>query len=187
MSALMRVFRHVGHALPSALANWEEQVATWNDAYRAMFPIAQLSDIHIDFAVFEFDELNERVTLAYSLSVEQLMKRDSNRMRGFVNVNELVRKIMGGKAFVADKGHFLGHASGGVLDINLFPQRRELNRGWSPEGKRFRQMERYVEEHPITFFYHRPLYNDDSWIPHYLEYGILVESTTWWVEVFQNK
>ena len=67
-----------------------------------------------------------------------------------------------------------------------FPQRRELNRGWSDEGKRFRAMERYVAGHPGAFFYHRPLY-DETWIPDRLEYGVLVDDREWWVDSFTNK
>lgn len=186
LSALLRLFRNANRDIPPALADWEERVTAWDEKYYGLFPLAQLSEIHIDFAVFEFDESTERVTLAYALSVEQLMKRDSSRMRGFPNVNVSVNKAMGAKGFLADKGHFLGHASGGILDINLFPQRRELNRGWSDEGKRFRAMERYVAEHPGTFFYHRPLYDSESWIPCRLEYGVLLEDTKWWVDEFQN-
>lgn len=85
------------------------------------------------------------------------------------------------------RSQLLGHASGGILDIDLFPHRRELNRGWSAEGKRFRRMERYVADHPGTFFYHRPLYDDQTWVPELLEYGILVDDTEWWVDTFRNK
>ena len=108
-------------------------------------------------------------------------------MRGFPNVNIGVRAVLGDKAFLADRGHFLGHASGGVLDINLFPQRRELNRGWSAEGREFREMERFVSTHPGVFFYHRPIYDDDTWIPWQLDYGVLVDDERWWVRRFCNK
>lgn len=39
---------------------------------------------------------------------------------------------LGGKY---DRGHFIAHLSGGPIDINLFPQRRDINRGWSVENK----------------------------------------------------
>jgi len=161
-------------------------VSAWCDEYGQRFPQAELSEINLDMAVFLFDHAAERVTLAYAVSVEQLMRRDTSRMRGFPNVSASVRRELGERAFAVDKGHFLGHASGGILDINLFPQRRELNRGWSSEGKRFRSMERHVAEHPGTFFYHRPCYGDDTWIPQSLEYGVLVEDSRWWVDRFRN-
>jgi len=187
MSALIELFRRVGLAVPEALSNWKDRVGAWCLEYANRHSGADISEINLDFAVFLFDLLAERVTLAYALSVEQLVQRDSGRMRGFPDVNANVQARPADETFVADKGHFLGHASGGILDINLFPHRRELNRGWSPEGRCFRSMERYVAEHPGTFFYHRPRYNDETWIPQYLEYGVLVENREWWVDTFQNR
>jgi hypothetical protein len=169
------------------LADWEERVSAWCDKYAGEFKGASLSETNLDVAVFIFDHLFERVTLAYAVSVEQLMKRDVGRMRGFPDPNVSAKSVLGAKAFRADKGHFLGHASGGELDINLFPQRRELNRGWSEEGKEFRSMERYVAQHPGTFFYHRPIYNDETWVPQLLEYGVLEEDAHWRVKMFSNK
>ena len=67
------------------------------------------------------------------------------------------------------------------------PQRRELNRGWSAEGREFRAMERYVAQHSGTFFYHRPIYNDETWVPQSLEYGVLEDDTRWRVKTFANK
>lgn len=186
MTALLELFKQANRTLPAPLAGWENQVDTWCAQYEVQFEGAEISEINLDFAVFLFDHLLERVTLAYALSVEQLLKRDTSRMRGFPNVNVSVQANLEGKAFFADKGHFLGHASGGILDINLFPQRRELNRGWSAEGKRFRKMERYVADHPGTFFYHRPLYDDETWIPASLEYGVLVGDVDWWLDTFRN-
>jgi len=187
MSALSELFKKADRPMPSGLVDWENRVACWCGGYIADFPQAELSEINLDLAVFIFDHSAKRVIIAYALSVEQLMKRDSSRMQGFPNVNVSVRKVTGENAFNADKGHFLGHASGGILDINLFPQCRELNRGWSPEGKRFRKMEHHVAKHPGTFFYNRATYDDETWIPHCLKYGVLCGDTRWWVDTFKNK
>jgi hypothetical protein len=187
MSALSKLYAQAGQSIPAALADWEDRVTAWCDAYADAFAGAALSEINLDFAVFIFDHAAERVTLAYAVSVEQLMKRDTGRMQGFPDPGVSTQRILGAKAFRADKGHFLGHASGGTLDINLFPQRRELNRGWSAEGKEFRRMERYVAQHPGTFFYHRPIYDDDTWVPHRLEYGVLEANADWRVSTFANK
>ena len=48
-------------------------------------------------------------------------------------------------------------------------------------------MERLVESSPGTFFYHRPEYDDGTWIPAILEYGVLVNDTDWWIGRFDNK
>ena len=187
MSAMNKLYEHAGRPIPVALADWEDRVSVWCDEYADKFAKAALSEMNLNLAVFIFDHLLERVTLAYAVSVEQLMKRDVSRMRGFPNPNISAQRILGEEAFRADKGHFLGHASGGELDINLFPQRRELNRGWSAEGREFRAMERYVAQHSGTFFYHRPIYNDETWVPQSLEYGVLEDDTRWRVKTFANK
>lgn len=187
MSALTKLFEHAGLAAPPALADWENRVTAWCDEYLDKYDGAELSEMNLGYAVFLFDQKWERVILAYALSIEQLMKRDSSRMQGFPNPNVSAQTVLGEKAFPADKGHFLGHASGGELDINLFPQRRELNRGWSDEGKQFRIMESYVADHPGTFFYHRPIYDDETWVPQRLEYGVLEGDTHWRIATFANK
>jgi hypothetical protein len=187
MSGVSKLYAHAKRAIPEALADWERRVSGWCDEYADKFSGAELSEINLDLAAFIFDHALERVTLAYAVSVEQLVKRDVGRMRGFPNPNVSTQRILGEKAFHADKGHFLGHASGGQLDINLFPHRRELNRGWSEEGKEFRSMEKYVAEHLGTFFYHRPIYDDETWVPQTLEYGVLEHDTRWWVKIFANK
>lgn len=155
--------------------------------YETANPEAELNLVNVDSAYFIFDLFAERVALAYAISTPKLTKRDNSRIRGFPNVNASVRQIMGQRAFLADKGHFVGHASGGCLDINLFPQRRELNRGWSEAGKRYRAMERYIAAQPGCFFYHLPIYDDKTWIPAELEFAVLLPNSTWWNEKFANK
>lgn len=102
-------------------------------------------------------------------------------MRGFLGG---VIEIPGKGTF--DKGHALAHAMGGGLDENLFPQNPELNRGRSPEGRIYRKMERYVAKHPGTFAFSRLIYDDSSWVPSSLEFGILMQTHELWVEWFQN-
>lgn len=186
MTALSEIFKKGSISIPSALDDWESLVAKWCSQYRHKNGGAKLTEITIDQAVFIFDLIDERVVLAYSISTRQLCKRDSSRIRGFPNVNASTQSEIREKKFDADKGHFLGHASGGELDINLFPQRRELNRGWSEEGKRYRKMERFVAKNTGTFFYHRAIYDDKTWVPSYLEYGVLKNNEIWWTDTFIN-
>jgi hypothetical protein len=187
VSTLAGLYKRLGKSAPPALVDWDSRVDVWCSEYAAQFGDANLSEINLDFAVFLFDHTAERVTLAYAVSVAQLHPRDVGRMRAFPDVNVGITKLFGTAALAADRGHFLGHASGGTLDINLFPQDRKLNRGWSNEGKRFRAMEREVARHPGTFFYHRPMYDDRTWIPWRLEYAILRPDGSWWKEVFTNR
>jgi len=184
---LEQLFRSAGRLIPAPLGDWEERVGAWCDEYRDQFGPSDILEVNLKMAVYVYDCSCERVLLAYGLSCPQLEARDKNRMRGFPAVKVGVKAVMGEVAFDADRGHFLGHAAGGELDINLFPQRRELNQGWSDEGKLFRQMEEHASKHFGTFLYHRAMYNDDTWIPDRLEYGLLVDDQNWWTESFRNK
>ncbi len=85
-----------------------------------------------------------------------------------------------------DNGHFMAHCIGGGLDVNVFSQERRLNRGWSPQGKLYRQMETYCHQRPGTFCFSRPVYEDGSNVPRWLEFGVLKEDQTFWVEIFDN-
>lgn len=124
--------------------------------------------------------VEDRVVVAFGRSQSPSKQRDSSRMRGFLGPT----KTIFGDDY--DKGHFLGHASGGGLDVNLFPQRREINRGWSERGKVFREMERYCALHLGTFCFSRPIYNNSSWYPCRLEFGLLRPDRTFWIEQFLN-
>jgi hypothetical protein len=55
------------------------------------------------------------------------------------------------------------------LEANVFVQRRDLNRGWSPAGKRFREMEKYCVSNRGTFCFSRPFYTDQTAKPAFVE------------------
>jgi hypothetical protein len=54
-----------------------------------------------------------------------------------------------------DKGHYIAHAIGGGLDMNVFSQAR-------------------------------PVYDDATSIPRWVEFGLLRDDGSLWVEVFEN-
>jgi hypothetical protein len=85
-----------------------------------------------------------------------------------------------------DKGHFMAHAIGGGLEVNVFSQDRSLNRGWSEQGKVYREMEKYCYTHPGTFCFSRPVYTDGSSVPRWLEFGLMRDDGSLWIEVFDN-
>ena len=85
-----------------------------------------------------------------------------------------------------DKGHFVAHTLGGGTQLNIFPQRRDLNRGRSEAGKRYRQMERYCYLHPGTLLFHRPIYFEEGFQPSLLEFGFVSEDAKLKVECFDN-
>jgi hypothetical protein len=85
-----------------------------------------------------------------------------------------------------DKGHFIAHSIGGGLDMNVFLQDRALNRGFSEAGKLYRDMESYCRLNPGTFCFSRPIYADTTSVPRWLEFGLVKEDGSIWVEVFEN-
>lgn len=120
-------------------------------------------------------EREDRLVVAFGVSRAPVSARRASRIRGFPGSDER-----------GDRGHFLARAAGGGEDINLFHQNAQLNRGHSPEGRRYRAMERYCEEHLGTFFFSRPIYADATARPSQLEFGVLREEGTFWVETFEN-
>lgn len=86
-----------------------------------------------------------------------------------------------------DHGHLIARCIGGAnLGLNVFSQDRKLNRGRSAQGKIYRQMERYIHEQPGTFCFSRPIYADTSNVPKWMEFGVLKEDQTLWIERFDN-
>jgi hypothetical protein len=127
------------------------------------------------------DSPEDRLVAVYGLSKTPDAERDSSRIRGFLGGG-----LKGADHGSRDKGHFIAHSAGGGMDINLFPQRPELNRGRSEGGRVFRKMERFAATHPGTFVFARPVYTDDSWTPSELDYGVLLPEKRLWVERFAN-
>jgi hypothetical protein len=124
-----------------------------------------------------------RVVAAYGISAPQRMDRDNFRLNGWVGRTET---LFGSQW---DKGHFIAHSIGGAVDkceLNVFVQNRKLNRGWSAQGKLYRQMEKFCFRNPGAFCFSRPLYSDGSAKPRWLEYGILKPDGTLWIEIFDN-
>ena len=124
-----------------------------------------------------------RVIGAIGISVPAITKRPESR--GFQMSNMYGRtEVVFGKSY--DKGHHVCHGAGGGADWNLFPQLRSLNRGWSQEGKLYRQMETYVAGNPGTMFFSRPFHLDGSLCPSLLEYGVLMADRKVWWATFSN-
>ncbi len=188
-SWLDRLFGGLGRPIPDALSTWEVRVDHWCDEYRARSGAHRLIEIFMDTAIFIFDqhEEHERVVLAYGISTPPIGVRNKGRIRRFPDVNVGVRASLGDDASPFDRGHLLSHASGGELDINLFPHERALNQGRSDQGKKFRALETLVASRPGTFHFHRPIYDDSTWIPSELEYGLLRDDTTWTSGRFSNR
>ena len=73
-----------------------------------------------------------------------------------------------------DRGHLIAYVAGGGYDINLVPMDAALNRGWSREGARFRELERLAAAVSGSVFFVRLVYVDDTARPSCLEVGVQV-------------
>lgn len=172
----------------------------WCDAYKRM-SARQTSIIRVRHNAFDYiydaytwlevtgivpyDPIKEsRLVAVLGLSEPGRKARDDYRLKGWVGPTE---KTYGRRW---DKGHFIANSIGGAVDrleINVFVQRRDLNRGWSAEGRRYREMEKYCLLNPGTFCFSRPIYTDETSRPAFLEYGILRSNGELSVECFDNR
>lgn len=178
----------------------DELPQMWSNVYRSFTNLpteivriphntfAYLLDIYATLEPVEsesFDTPQEaRVVAAYGRSQPKRRLRDDDRLRGWVGKTE---KYSGSQW---DKGHFIAHSIGGAVDgveMNVFVQRRDLNRGWSAEGKTYREMESYCSSRSGAFCFSRPLYLDGTARPSFVEFGLLKEDNKLWVECFDNQ
>jgi hypothetical protein len=125
-----------------------------------------------------------RVVVAYGVSNPGSDARDDYRLKGWLGRT--------GERFGegVDKGHFIGHALGGRVDrceINVYAQRRDVNRGWSPAGREYVAMARYCAANPGVFVFSRPIYFDETDVPASLEFGVLRRDGRLWVRCFENR
>ena len=128
-----------------------------------------------------FDQrVRDRVVAVLGISLPLRGRRRRSMPKGWVEHAEEI------DSSGRDKGHFIAHAIGGGLDMNVFSQARDLNRGISEQGKAYRLMERYCYENAGTFCFSRPVYGDASSVPRWLEFGLLRDDGSLWVEIFEN-
>jgi hypothetical protein len=168
----------------------EEMPAAWIDRYHRMcegptnvleVPLQNFSYLFdfcselIDLGELPAGAREDRTVVAFGITQSAKGRRDASRIRGFPGSDER-----------GDRGHLVAHAAGGGLDINVFHQDAYLNRGWSPQGRRYREMERYCATHDGTFFFSRLIYADQTARPAEIEFGILLPDATLWVDAFDN-
>jgi hypothetical protein len=193
----------------------EELPDLWCRQYGSMpgasSDIVQLND---EGYAFLFDLVAERVIAAFGVSRYNPADRDSRRMADFLGKVESKSKLkkiaqrapskevgqkqqekarMGWRerffqtyGHMYDRGHFMSHRQGGGLDINLFPQRADINQGRGKLGELYRRMEKACVAEQV-FGFSRPIYDDDSWVPARLEYGVCWHRNSWSAQVFPNK
>lgn len=108
----------------------------------------------------------DRTVAAWTVTPATVAKRDVSYQRGF----PLPPNPDG---TLVDRGHLIPHLSGGEFGPNIFRQQRDLNRGWSSQGKRFRALEREAATTPGTFYFGHLLYEDGTAYPTEIEAGLL--------------
>lgn len=130
------LFEATNLPVPAGLADWQVRVDRLCDDYKAQAVDAELFEITQSSVIFVWDMAAERVVLVYGLSASPASARGASRMRGFPDPTPSMESVdsTGAKA---DRGHFVAHTAGGPMDMNLFPQRSDLNRGWSAQGKQY--------------------------------------------------
>lgn len=123
-------------------------------------------------AVYLFDEADmaglpqePRTVAAWCVTPPGVGERDTSYQRGFP-------LSPGPDGQQRDRGHLIPHLSGGEFGPNIFAQDRALNRGWSPEGKRYRGIEREAAATPGVFLFGHLLYGDASAYPSHVEIGV---------------
>ena len=159
----------------------------WISSYcQQSFLTPSIQSISLENFTFLWDETYERVVVTYGVSSHnsQSPKKIREKSRIAYYYRNFIRRYQPDTA--TDTGHFIAHSFGGGLDINLFPQKRDVNRGYSPEGIVYRKMENSVLKTPGTFFFSRPLYDDETWRPFYIEYGVQHPGKAPCVRVFTN-
>ncbi len=126
---------------------------------------------------------DSRVVGVFGITEENINVSNRSMMKRFLG-RPGAYDCLGGKY---NRGHFIAHLSGGPIDINLFPQRRDVNRGWSIEGKKYREMEKYIAGKPGIFVFSVPVYNDFSCCPFEIIFGYCDKDLQFVVDKFPNK
>lgn len=195
------LFKLVPGPAEAVISQLVEQLPyVWLDTYLAMMPrhinVVQVRHGTFDYIYDDCASLEATGVVPANAHTEarliavsgrcnpQKRKRDDGRLKGWVGPTESVY----GDCW--DKGHFIAHSIGGAVDqaeVNIFVQRRDLNRGRSLKGRRYIEMERHCKLHAGTFCFSRPIYSDQSARPSFIEYGILLNGPEFWVERFDNR
>src|SRR6266849_9813777 len=156
------------------------------ERYERQFPGCSLVQFAQSGATYLFDLASaadagqeDRTVAAWTVTPATVAKRDVSYQRGFPLPPDPDGALV-------DRGHLIPHLSGGEFGPNIFRQRRDLNRGWSSQGKRFRALEREAATTPATFYFGHLLYEDGTAYPTEIETGLL-RAETLHVERFRNR
>ena len=149
------------------------------ETYETLFDqIEEYPDDDVDTLSDSYIE--ERTVVAYGFSSKPKTKRHQKDcyMQG-----DDQRKWAGNDT---DRGHFIAHSFGGDIWTNVFPQRRDINRGTSEAGKKYKSMEQHLQKNEGLFCFSRPIYFDFYNRPYLIEYGYITKDFQMIMEVFEN-
>jgi hypothetical protein len=147
-----------GTAAQQALSDYAAKL------YRKAFPNAELVELDFGETTFLFDLFaaddgrEQRTVAAWRIVPKQASARDRSRQAGFPLHASLI-------AAGYERGHLIARASGGPLDINLYPQAWQVNQGRSADGTEFRRLERLAARNPGCLQFSRLIWVGAESIP----------------------
>lgn len=191
--AILKLAKGASESMLSILRR--ELLLEWRDAYLQMSPrtvdivVFTYGTFDYLFDAFQQQEpydpnsgvppIEARLIAAIGVSTKpQRSHRDDGRLRGLTV--SAMPEVIG----PWDRGHFIAHSIGGVVDgneANVFLQMRSTNRG------KYRTMETYCVKNQGVMCFSRPIYIDVSAHPEKVEFGILKPDGELWVEVIPNR
>jgi len=168
----------------------------WQRAYRKMaqsptsihqfsqhgfeFLFDRASELHARGVVPGERAVEDRIIVAYGQSTATT-GRDSSGPN---------RNLLGAAAAQfgdnTERAYLPGCVLGGMFDVSLYPQYRDLENERSSDSRVYRAMKKYCSEHVGTFCFTRLVYTTRSWCPATIEHGLLKEDGTFWVRKFKN-
>jgi hypothetical protein len=156
---------------------WQEYMDRWPDG--------QLVSFSFDGALFWYDTLDDttgresRTVACWTRIPTAVRARDVTRQRGYPLADTLAQRGF-------ERGHLIARASGGGLDVNLFPQAWQVNRGRGVEGRQFRRLERLAAASPGALQMTRLLWTDNSNVSSHVHLIVAIEGRDVEQGVFGN-
>ncbi|KAA6302858.1 MAG: hypothetical protein EZS26_001028 [Candidatus Ordinivivax streblomastigis] len=175
--------------IPALLSLWKNKYALMGHHPPKLIPFDTVHILYDNLGPYGPDDeedllskeyVEDRTVVAYGYSASSNKDR---RMNDMYMKGDNQRKWADKNT---DRGHFIGHTIGGDILINIFPQRRDINRGHSEKGKIYVSMEKYLRQNSGIFCFSRPVYFDFSNRPYLLEYGYITKDFKLFVEIFEN-
>lgn len=158
---------------------------TWR-AYMKRWPDGELQRFPFNGSEFWYDTTDDpngresRTVAGWTRVPTSAEPRDASRQRRYPIAPDLAARGF-------ERGHLIARATGGGLDVNLFPQAWQVNQGRSEEGRRFRSLERLAAANPGALQLTRLLWTDESNMPTYVHLLVALTDGSVVQDVFGNE